>query len=65
MFSYRPNNNKNKIVENQKPSILRMYDAGPFAWVGQNIEYVFAMIESRGKQIILNMGWMGSSGMTR
>ena len=42
-----------------------MYDAGPFAWVGQNIENVFVMIESRSKQIIPNMSWMGGSGMTR
>ena len=42
-----------------------MYDAGPFAWVEQNIEYVFAMIESKGKQIIPNMGWMCGSGLTR
>ena len=34
-----------KVVENQNPSVLRMYDAQPFAWVGQNIGYVFALIE--------------------
>ena len=52
-------------MENQKSSFLRIYDAGPFAWVGQNIEYVFTMIESRSKEIIPNMSWMCGSGMTR
>ena len=64
-FSCRPNNTVDKVVENQKPSILRMYDALPFSWVGQNIEYVFAMIESTSKQIIPNMSWLGVNGRTR
>ena len=42
-----------------------MYNAGPFALVGQNIEYVFAMIESTSKKIIPNTSWMGGNGMTR
>ena len=42
-----------------------MYDAGPFAWVGKNIEYVFAMIESKSKEIVPNMSWMCGSGMAR
>ena len=42
-----------------------MYDVVPCAWVGQNIEYVFAMIESKSKQIIPNMNWMCGSGLTR
>ena len=41
-----------------------MCDAGPFAWVGQNIEYIFAMVESRSKEIILNMSWICGSGLT-
>ena len=42
-----------------------MYDAQPIAWVGQNIKYVFAMIESTSRQIIPNMNWMGRNGRTR
>ena len=42
-----------------------MYDTGPFALVGQNIGYVFAIIELRGKQIISNMSWICGSGLTR
>ena len=42
-----------------------MNDARPFAYVGKNIECVFAMIELKSKQIILNMGWMCGSGLTR
>ena len=64
-FPFRPSNNKDRVVENQKTSILHMYDTGPFALVGQNIGYVFAMIELRGKQIISNMSWICGSGLTR
>ena len=63
-FSYRPNNNEDIVVGNQKKSLLCMHDVGPFACVGQNIEYVFAMIESESKQIIPNMGWICGSGLT-
>ena len=42
-----------------------MYNARPFAWDGQNIEYVFAMTEPKSKQIIPNMSWMSGSGMTK
>ena len=42
-----------------------MYDAGPFAWVGQNMEYVFTMIDSTNQQITHRMSWNGSSDMTR
>ena len=42
-----------------------MYDARPFAWIGQNMEDVFAMIESISQQIIPRMIWNLSSGMTR
>ena len=42
-----------------------MYDTGPFTWVGQNVEYVFAMIESTSKQIFPKMNWNDSSSMTR
>ena len=64
-ISYWPNNNEDLVVENQKTLLLRMHDAGPFTWVEQNIEYVFAMIELKSKQIIPNMGWMYGSGLTR
>ena len=52
-------------MKKQKTSFLRTYNAGPFPSVGQNIEYVFAMIESKSKQIIPNMSWMCGSGLTR
>ena len=42
-----------------------MYDAGPFAWVCQNIEYVFVMIEPTIRLIIPNMSWMGGNRVTR
>ena len=42
-----------------------MYDSGPFTWVGQNIEYVFAMIESTSRQIFLRINWNDSSDVTR
>ena len=42
-----------------------MYDVGQCAWVEQNIEYVFAMIESRSKEIIFNMSCICGSGLTR
>ena len=42
-----------------------MYDAQPLAWVGQNFQYVFAMIESTSRQIIPNMNWMGRNSRTR
>ena len=64
-FSYRPNNNKDKVMEDQKPSVLRMYDAGPFNWIRPNMEYVFAMIESIGRQLFPRMNWKGGSGLTR
>ena len=41
-----------------------MYDAQPNEWVS-NIKYVFAMIESKSKQIIPNMNWTGRNGRTR
>ena len=50
-FIYRPNNNEDKVMEDQKPLVLRMYDAGPFNWVRANMEYVFAMIDSSSKQM--------------
>ena len=64
-FSCRSNNNEDKVMEDQKPTVLRMYDAGPFSWVRSNMEYVFAMIESTGRQLFLRMNWKGSSGLTR
>ena len=64
-FSCRPNNNKDKVMEDQKPLVLRMYDAGPFSWIRPNMEYVFAMIESTGRQLFPRMNWKGSSGLTR
>ena len=64
-FSHRSNNNKDKVVEDQKPLVLRVYDAGPFNWVGRNMEYVFAMIESTSKQIFPRMNWNSNSGVTR
>ena len=42
-----------------------MYDARPISWVGQNIEYILAMIEPTSTQIIPNMNWMGKNGRTR
>ena len=42
-----------------------MYNAQPNDWVSKNIKYVFAMIESKSKQIIPNMNWMGRNGRTR
>ena len=45
-FSCWPNNNEDKVMEDQKPLILWMYDVGPFNLVRPNMEYVFAMIES-------------------
>ena len=64
-FSYRPNNNEYKVMEDQKPLVLRMYDAGPFNWVRPNMEYVFAMIESTSKQIFPRMNWNGNIRVTR
>ena len=61
-FSHRPNNNKDKVMEDQKPSVLQLYDAGPFNLVRPNMEYVFAMIESTSKQIFPRMNWNGNSG---
>ena len=29
-FSHRPYNNKDKVIDDQKPSVLHVYDAGPF-----------------------------------
>ena len=52
-------------MENMKTLLLCMYNAGPFAWARQNIEYFFALIKSRSKEIILNMSWMCGSGLTR
>ena len=52
-------------MEDQKPSFLCIYDAQPTDWVCQNIKYVFAMIESTSRHIILNMNWMGRNGRTR
>ena len=42
-----------------------MYDTGPIAWVGQNVEYVFTMIESTSRLIFPRINWNGSNGMTR
>ena len=64
-FFHWPNNNKDKVREDQNPSVLRVYDAGPFNWVGRNMEYAFAMIESTSKQIFPGMNWNGNSGVTR
>ena len=64
-FSHRPNNNEDKLGEAQKPSVLRVYDTGPFNWVRRNMEYEFAMIESTSKQIFPRMNWNGNSGVTR
>ena len=64
-FSCRPDNNVDKVMEDQKSSFLRIYDAKPSDWVSKNIKYVFAMIESTSKQIIPNMNWMGRNGRTR
>ena len=50
-FSHQPNNNAEKVVEDQKSLVLRVYDTGPFNWVGQNMEYVSVMIKSTSKQI--------------
>ena len=57
--SCRPNNNKDKVMENQKPSVLQRYDAGPFSWVRPNMEYIFAMTESTGRQLFPRMNWKG------
>ena len=43
----------------------RVYNTGPFAWVGQNIEYFFAMINSKSKQIVKHTRWMCGSGLTK
>ena len=64
-FSYRPNNDKDKVMEDQTSSGLRIYDAGPFNWVRSNMEYIFAMIESSSRQIFPRMNWSGNSGVTR
>ena len=64
-FPYRPNNNENKVMEDQKPLVLRVYDVRPFNWVNRNMEYVFAMIASTSKQIFPRMNWNGNSGVTR
>ena len=64
-FSCRPNNNKDKVMEDQKPSVLRMYNAGPFNWVRINIEYVFVMIDSSSKQMFPRISWSGYRGVTR
>ena len=64
-FSYRPNNNKYKVMEDQKPPVHRVYDAGPFNCVGRNMEYVFTMIESTSRKIVSRMNWNGNSGVTR
>ena len=64
-FSCRPNNNKDKVMEDQKPLVLQMYDAGPFSWIRPNMDYIIAMIESTGRQLFPRMNWKGSSGLTR
>ena len=64
-FSHRPNNNKDRVVEDQKPLVLCVYDSGPFNWVGFNMKYVFAMIVSTSRQIFPRMNWNGNSGVTR
>ena len=64
-FSYRPNNNEDKVIEDQKPLVLRMYDTGSFNWVRLNMEYIFAMIESSSRQIFPRMNWNDNSGVTR
>ena len=64
-FSCRPNNNEDEVMEDQKSSVLQMYDAGPSSWVRPNIEYIFAMIELSGRQQFPRMNWKGSSGLTR
>ena len=64
-FSHWPNNNKEKVVEDQKLLVLRVYDAGPFNWVRPNMEYVFAIIESTSRHIFPRMNWNGNSGVTR
>ena len=52
-------------MEDQKPSVLRMYNAGPFNWIRPNMEYVFAMIESSCRLIFPTMNWSDNSGVTR
>ena len=52
-------------MEDQNPSVLQMYDASPFNWIRPNMEYVFAMIESSGRQVFPRMNWSGNSGVTR
>ena len=42
-----------------------MYGARLSTWVGQNMEYVFAMTESTSKQIFPTMVWSGSNSVTR
>ena len=64
-FSCRPNNKEDKVMENQKPSVLQRYDAGLFSWLRPNMEYIFAMVESTGRQLFPRMNWKGSSGLTR
>ena len=63
--SCRPNNNEDKVMENQKPSVLQRYDTSPFSWVRPNMEYIFAMVESTGRQLFPRMNWKGSNGLTR
>ena len=65
LFSCRPDNNVYKVMEDQKPSFLRIYDAQPNDWVSKNTKYVFTMIESKRKQINPNINWMGRNGRTR
>ena len=59
-----PNNNEDKVVENQKSLLLNIYDAISSPWVGRKNECVFTMIES-SRQIIPSMNWIGGSGRTR
>ena len=64
-FSCRPNNNEDEVMEDQKPSVLQRYDANPFSWIKPNMEYIFAMVESTGRQLFPSMNWKGSNGLTR
>ena len=41
-----------------------MYDAGPFNWVGRNIEYVLALLDS-SKQIFPRVNFNSTNGVTR
>ena len=63
--SCRPNNNEDEVMEDQKQSVLQMYDVGQFNWVRINMEYVFAMIESSSRQIFPRISWSGNSGVAR